>query len=500
VNRVVFRVANSVDQYNQPFVSISLEEPLVFGSPDYPFPCNGNETEFAALKSAVLEADSVRAAGGRLFNAVAQNPDIAQYLQTALQTGNGARFPVYVEIATNAGAEALPWEVLCSPGGDFLGLDERWSLARMVQPPGSAAPFYTLEPPVRIAALLSCLGVPADGELAALRESVTSFGPARAQLLVIASEEQLVVDLRKQMEDGQAPEIAAVELVPGDLDQLQALVAGFAPHVLHLFCHGSIKGSPHVQLALKSDWKGAASSGLLLEAGDFRDFTSRTDDLPWLVVLNCCEGAVAGEGADAHSLALALALEGVAPAVVGMREPVISNTANAVTRGVYGKLMAGLAERMDAADQDVQPVDWALFTVAARDRLARIHEGVPRTQAAASTKEWTLPVLYVRPQEFQLSVLPASPPSPTPSPPPIPGAPEEPAGDAPEGEPPSPPPPPAPPADDTAERTARLEIEALQAVLATLPADQAGPLRDEATARIAELAGQLGVSLASGDG
>jgi len=493
MSRIVFQLANAVGPGGAPYLSISLEEPKVFNSQDRPFACSGNEAEFTAMKAAVLDSDAIKKAGGRLFTAVAEHPDIAQYLQTALQTKAGGRYPVYVEIATSAGAEALPWEALCSPTGEYLGLDERWALARMVEPQVSGAPFYTLTPPIRIAAILSCLGISAAGELAALREAVVATGPGRAELLVIASEEQLVIDLQAELDAKSAPEVARVEVMPSDLGVLQAMVSTFRPHVLHLFCHGSIEGSPHVRLALKSDWKAKnPTAGLLAEARDFHDFTVRTDDLPWLVVLNCCEGAAPGASADAQSLALGLALEGIAPAVVGMREPVVSDTANLLTSALYTKLLADVDARIGAAGQPPQPLDWAHLVVSARDRLARIHDGLVLSQAAASTKEWTLPVVYVRPDEFHLQVMGAPPePEPVPEPEPAP----EPQPEV----PPPPPPPPEPPGpaagEETAARAARLEIEALQSLLNTLPPGQAAELRAEAIARIGELANQLGVVL-----
>ena len=130
-------------------------------------------------------------------------------------------------------------------------------------------------------------------------------------------------------------------------------------------------------------------------------------------MLNCCEGAGAGPEPDSQSLALSLALEGIAPAVVGMREPVVSDTANLLTKALYTKLLTDLAARIDAAGQSPQPVDWPHLVVAARDRLARTRHGLLLSQAAASTKEWTLPVIYVRPDEFNLQVLSPPPPAPT---------------------------------------------------------------------------------------
>ena len=488
MNRIIVELGSSVAPDGRPYISISLEEPDVFGSQALPFACTANDAEFAALRSAQLANGSIQAAGGRLYQELASHPEISEYMQTALQTAAGGRYPVFVAIATPAGAEALPWEALCSPGGEYLGLDERWALARMVGPRAQGVPFYTLTPPLRIAAVLSCLGIPAAGELAALRKAVRDAGAEHAKLLVVASEEQLVIDLRAELDAGTAPEVERVEVIPEDVASLQEMLAGFAPHVLHFFCHGSLKGSPHIAMARKSDWQTAnPTPGLLAEARDFGGFTRNTDDdLPWLVVLNCCEGAGVAAEPDSQSLALALALEGIAPAVVGMREPVVSSTANELSKAIYGKLLADVVTRIGAAGQAPQPIDWPRLVAAARDKLAQTHDGMVFSEAAASTKEWTLPVVYVRPDEFTLQVVPAAAPTPPSISPPGPPPP-----------PPRPPGPPvAPPVDAvTATRAARLEVEALHALLAALPPDQAVDLKADAANRIAQLTAYLRVNL-----
>jgi hypothetical protein len=456
MKRVVFQLFGSITEDNEPRLDIKLEEPAVFGSRARRFTCEVNDHAFVALKSAVLAPDAVKLAGSRLFSAVAAHPDIQQYLQTALQAAVGSRCPVYVEIATADDAEAFPWEALCSPNGDYLGLDERWALARIVEPDIELPAVYTLRPPLKIAAVLSCLGISAAGELAALRQAIRQAGQGSARLLVVASEEQLVAGLMAEIAAGTAPEIERVEVIPAELSALQAIVSKFAPHVLHLFCHGSIEGEPYVSLALKEDWETPEpTNGLLVEAADFQWFTSRTDALPWLVVLNCCEGAAVGDGADAQSLTLKVASKGVAPAVIGMREPVVSGTANLLTQTLYPRLLADILARN--GDSGQQPLDWACLVAAVRDRLRRT-TGMAPSQAAASSKEWTMPVIYVSPDAFQLKVEP-------------------------------------PPAPAEAARAARLEIEGLQALLAGLPPDQAAALKSEAESRIEELARQLGLSV-----
>ena len=78
---------------------------------------------------------------------------------------------------------------------------------------------------------------------------------------------------------------------------------------------------------------------------------------------------------------------GVAPAVVGMREPVSSDTANLLTKALYTKLLTDLKERFNEAAESVKPLDWPRLVVAARDKLARARPGLVLSQAAASTKD-----------------------------------------------------------------------------------------------------------------
>ena len=477
MSRVVFELGAAVGPNGRPYMSLSIKEPpRTFGIPDVAFTCAAGDSAFLALQSPALAKDAVKQAGTALFEALGEHPEVKHHLITALGAPVGQRSPVYVEIA-QPGAETLPWETLCSPTtSSYLGLDERWSLGRMVTPQSQSQAFFTLTPPLRIVALLSCLGVPAAGELDALRTAVKALGPGQAKLLVFASEEALVDAVDTEIAAGTANEIYDIRLVPGELRELQEVVAEFAPHVLHLFCHGSAVDNPHVRLAVKSSWQDAANQGLFVETSDFRHFCARTDSVPWLVVLNCCDTAAAATD-DVQSLALGLALAGFAPAVIGMREPVGSATANLVTSALYGGLVAELSGRIAAPSTTAQPLDWARLVVGARERLTG-GRGMTKSAAAASTKEWTLPVVYVRPEEFQLQVVSA------PAHRPRVGRPHERLD-------------PAPGVDRVAageqHRAVRLEIEGLQRLLGSLPPGQAHPLRTEATERIQELAAQLGL-------
>ena len=475
MDRIVIQLGRSKDD-----VWFALREPAPQEEVTHTLTCAVTDPDFAALRGVKIGADSVKVAGSRLFQELVTKQDIQQHLTTALATAVGGRLPIAIKMGTTLGVEALPWEAMCAPSGDYLGLDERWALARMVQPRTEGAPFYLLTPPVKIAAVLSCLDISAQGELDALRAAIQRAGGRHVQLLVVTSEDRLYMDLEAELKAATWPCETRLEMVPGDLAGLHRLVSDFGPHVLHFFCHGSLEASAHLLIAKKEDWcLHPRVSSITAEAGEFSGFTSRTGEPPWITVLNCCEGAGV-TSADSQSLARTLVAEGVTAAAVGMREPVVDTTANQLTEALYGELLSELATRIEAAETTpanatLQPLDWPRLLVAARERLASVR-GKPKRVAAGSRKEWTLPVIYVRPQDFLLQV-------------------SEPAvvgGGGPRGrlggE----------RANEVDERAARLEIQLLQTLLTDLPPEQAGVLKGDAMKRIKVLSGQLGVELPEG--
>lgn len=489
MNRVVIRLGTMIAPDGRPFVSLSLEEPPIFGSPGIALGCSAADPEFQALNAAVLTPGSVTTAGQHLFEALSRHVEIGRHLLAALERD---RCPVLVEIAAPVGAEELPWEVLCSPADSlgqvhYLGLDGRWALARAVQPRQAPPPIYQLTPPVRIAAVLSCLGLSAAAELEALQDAAQTANarrPGSVELLIVASEEDVVATLQQEIDEGPAAH-TQVQMVPRDLDALQTLIGDFRPHLLHFFCHGSQANGPHIAVAVKDDWdRGGVDSSLHAWAADLQRFTRPADELPLLMVLNCCEGAAAG--ADSQSLALSLALDGAAPAVVGMREPLTAETANRFTAKLYSKLLAELTTRIEQADGSATPLDWAGLLADVRYAL-QTGGGAP---GSAQSTEWTLPAVYVHPDGCPLRV-----PAPQSTPlghivtrgPAL--APERTTDESTvtrgRGDHLDP---------RTADRAARREIQMLQEILAVLPPARAEGLKDEATQRIAELLEFLGVA------
>ncbi len=314
--------------------------------------------------------------------------------------------------------------------------------------------------------VLSCLGIRAQGELDALRRAIRQAGCDNVELLVVTSEEQMVLQIRSVLAAGKCPEVTRVESMPDDLDGLRRMISGFGPHILHFFCHGSVEGSPHIAIATTNDWRDKQGiSSITAEANEFGGFTRRTDDLPWLIVLNCCEGAGVKGAGNSQSLALSLVLNGTSAAAKGMREPVQRSTANKLTEAQYGKVLSDLAARIEAPADSPQPLDWPLSPPSsARDRLATVY-GKPRSATAACRKEWTMPVILCSPKKFHASGL-ADPPhtpetSSSRSTAPIWRA-----------------------RSEFDHRTARVEITVLNAMLADQPPDQADEFKDDAITRV----------------
>ncbi|MFD7307152.1 CHAT domain-containing protein [Promicromonospora sp. NPDC059942] len=459
MSRVVFQLS-AFGEEGATTPLVRLVEPVDDQALDRTFDCPAD----GPVSAQALDADVNAREGDRLFQALAAHEQLGDQLAVALHSAD-RRFPVYAEILPRSGADSLPWEALRFPGdGPYLALEDKYALARVVRTTAPPVPLYQLEPPLRIMALLSCLGLGAAAELRELRAAALEAGPGMARLLVVVSEEELATSLQAEVDAGTAPEIAGVHLVPPDHHDLVTLVGEFKPHVLHLFCHGSTEPVPHVRLALKQDWASPTPGiGLALEKEQFAKFVWDTDGGPWLVVLNCCEGA-ASSGDGATSLARDLVTKGVAPAAVGMREPIRSAVASTLTQGLYGALLGELTTRTKAGATLSAPLDWAALTVAARNRLVtELGAGLSPTQARNQGREWTLPALYLRWEEFQLQLTPARDDG-------------------------------AARVDPEQARTWRLEVAALQSLLAALPPGQGAAFRAGATERIAELAALLGVT------
>jgi hypothetical protein len=159
-------------------VQIRPEEPSDvkdFGSPQL-LACRADAAPFVDLANVVpgtkgaLPGALVRKVGEELFQALSAHGGVLEALDRARKTAVNTIHPIFVA-SDVLDAEALPFEVLYHPTEEFLGLDPRWPIARMVgRQKGTIARFRRL--PLRMAAILSAADRDAIPEWEALRGAV----------------------------------------------------------------------------------------------------------------------------------------------------------------------------------------------------------------------------------------------------------------------------------------------------------------------------------------
>jgi len=319
--------------------------------------------------------------------------------------------PLYIHLNSDK-IEGLPWETLYSPVGDFLALDSRWPIARIADSSAMLpAMNRTFRPPLKMMLILSAASVDSTPEWNSFYDAVkeTKIG---LQLQVFVCQEEL-----KTAIEGLNDARVTVQYLSSRPDLLDA-VKDFAPHILHFFCHGSTDGGAHLQLASRADWDGGDPRGsIIIVPNELYQFSSaNVNGNTWLVILNCCLGGAAVANAatveDAYSLARLLVTNGF-PAAIGMREPIASEDAHTFSQAFYPSVVSILQEvelQGKASSIDFTPVEWARALYQPRAQLRDQHaENQPPLVAAAACKEWTLPVIYVRPEPFMLRVRSTNP-------------------------------------------------------------------------------------------
>ena len=377
-----------------------LERPPLPGRGTRSLGCAATDFSLAGLPRAVQRA------GEKLYERLTDHPEFSAALVQAMGTANNGRCPMLIHLDADSEADRIPWEILCAPGGIFLGLEPRWSVARVIDSTIPLSGAVAFQPPLRITALLSCLGIPAADEWAALIEAVDET-PVPVEILALVGEP----DLEQQIADEGRPNVRVLGVPgPGDDEELRRQVVTFRPHIIHFFCHGSMLDGAHLELATQTDWIRLAAeeqvmvSSLSLEPSQIAALSDPVER-PWLAVLNCCQGAAA-EG-EIHSLASNLVYAGGFPAVIGMREPIASDDASHFSARFYPALFQAV-DRITGGTSGV--LDWSGLLVGPRRGLIQRRGGV-FSAAAAERHEWTLPVLYLRPEEFLVASRPTASPA-----------------------------------------------------------------------------------------
>jgi CHAT domain len=402
MTRLVVRIAAVPNEdLTQEDVFLSLEDP--------PYPIAGSESlrPFTCARDVLLEqfyedppsGENVRTVGETLLQRLGQHPAVALAVQNALQqTRLDECTPLYLRLIGSETAAEYPWETLFDAGSGFLALEGRWPIARIAAQVPREKDVRTFTPPLRVMAVMSAIGVPAADEWAGLRSALA--GPRAAldlELEVWVGERDLAAQVRADLTADGLP--GAVHLI-AESTELLAGIKRFDPHLLHLFCHGKGGTSPLLKLATRRDHLLGQGSSVVLEPLQLRSVGRAT----WLVTLNACEGGSDSDGS--RSIAYLLIGAGY-PAVVGMRDPVSSSNAALFVRGFYGSLLEHLGENL-VPGKEVE-IELAASLITPRRQLRDQYQHATPVESAALHRDWTLPVLYVRPDPLRIERVTADP-------------------------------------------------------------------------------------------
>jgi CHAT domain-containing protein len=347
-----------------------------------------------ATLPAPTQPDSVKQHGQALLASLMRSHDrVKDALLDALALAAGTSCPIYVHLKALPAAEVFCWEALCNDAGNFMALDRRWQVGRIAGSPRlTSREAEAFEPPLRVMALLSAVGRDATPEWEGLYAAVGKLRRAGlpVSLLVGTGQEGLqdvIFQLGKTDPDlSQFPLQSAVGVIEA-ADE-------FSPHLVHFFSHGSTTfDKPRLQLATLND---TATSSIELALPDLLGSPGIQES--WLTVLNCCESGAASK--DVHSLTHSLVAGGV-NAAIGMKETVSELDAymfsSRLYPGVFETLRAALMPLLGQPGEAT--IDFAPALWGPRKELHDRH-------STGSAREWTLPVLYARPELLRVRHAP----------------------------------------------------------------------------------------------
>jgi hypothetical protein len=336
--------------------------------------------------------DPVAARGRLLRDALRKHTGLAGVLDALEQLPSNTRMPLYVKLS-EGDAELITWETLCDTADKFFALDPRWPIGRITDPAQTferPAPVFRV--PVRISVVISALGIDQQiREWEVLRDAtdVSHANGLPVELQLFTGDAAVHAQATADAAAGR-PWIT-VSGVPASYAQLFSDMRRFRPNVVHFFCHGhSSDNAQQIEIALKSDYDDPAiTRGSVIVTKESLVTFGESLQNPWLILLNCCEGAQA----TSESPSLAHRLVSTAfPAALAMLEPVDAADAYEFTRAIYESLFAELADvRTKLSAGDSVTFEWATITHAARDAINAMHQG-----AAGAQRAWALPALYVR--------------------------------------------------------------------------------------------------------
>jgi hypothetical protein len=254
---------------------------------------------------------------------------------------------------------------------------------------------------VRIFAVISALGVAGqEKEWKHLRDAVANAWAdgLDVRLRVLVGEKGLFNAISQEIANGLP--WAEVAPVAGSGSRVTADIKRWQPNIVHFFCHGASEGGRQwLEFGTASDYTNPnanRSGSVTIEADQVVNLGVELDN-PWLMTLNCCEGARPTD--DLTSIAHQV-VSTAFPAAIAMLEPVDADDAHELTRALYGSLFPELSKVADTLKKSSKAeFEWAYVM-----HEARVAINVRHKSNSASRKEWVVPALYVRgvdPMKFE---------------------------------------------------------------------------------------------------
>lgn len=155
MSKTVVRIQESYDGRTL----FSLETPKYFPQAGlmYLFNCRPDQPPFSEMRQGDGSPTHVQEAGDKLFQELSGHPAVGPAIEDALREQQGGCSPICFRLDDVALADDLPWEAVHK--GDFFALDTRWPVVRMREvTEADPRVIYTLEPPLRLTAVLSAAG------------------------------------------------------------------------------------------------------------------------------------------------------------------------------------------------------------------------------------------------------------------------------------------------------------------------------------------------------
>ncbi|MBZ8140522.1 hypothetical protein CLD22_11505 [Rubrivivax gelatinosus] len=359
---------------------------------DPPLPANYDERiAFGYPSGGLPPLDDGLQYGGTLVQGLRRHPAVAAVLERAFGAGKATPHTLALLLRAGEGRQ-IRWEALRDDQGRFVALDGRCPIGRVTRrlsaTPNAA---HAFEPPLRILAYLSGIGLDMQAEWDALAAALDA---AHAAGLPVHATVHIGPDALRQQA---AAECAAgahpgieVAAMPQAAFELEQQIERAKPQVLHFFCHGrGGMGASFLELATAQDHLLARPGSVLLSTETLAGIAALRDT--WLVVLNCCEGAQGD--AEVESMAEELVRQ-TGTRAIGMLEPVASGEASRFSAAFYPELLRLLDAvlRMAPGDRPLY-VDLTPALTVPRRALRELN---PPLRPGA---RWTLPVIY---QDLQL--------------------------------------------------------------------------------------------------